>query len=104
MAFAPHTNEDAHLPLLLGCFTEKEYGNLFEYAERPADDRGGWMIEEFPHLVYVGGHGIGDRTRVARVLKTVAHVVTDEDAREDAVVQVWGIKQHRVYDLRGARS
>ena len=97
MAYAPHCNTHVAqqiaagilptpLPLVLGVFTEKEYGHPFEYAERrwPDDE----FHPELPHIIYVGD----GQTRLAKVLKTVAWVLCgDED------LQKWDIKGHRVY-------
>lgn len=93
MAYAPHTNADTHLPRLLGCFCPRDAEHYFEYAARPADDRAGWLGAEFPHLVYVGG----GETRIAKVLKTVAHVVVDEDGNGDGVVEIWPLQHHQRY-------
>lgn len=92
MAYAPHTNADTHLPRILGSFRHRDTDPYFEYAVRPADDRGGWLGDDFPHLVYTG-----NETRIARVLKTVAHVVVDELPDGDGVVEIWPLRQHRVY-------
>ena len=104
MAHAPHTNDNVTQPLILGCFVERDHGHMFEYAERPADDRGGWA-PEYPHLVYVGSdRGPEYANRPARVLKTVAYVVVDEGPSGEPTVQKWDIKQHRLYDVRWARD
>lgn len=103
MAYAPHTNTDfAHgqdVPLLLGSFREAEYGHTFEYAVRPND--GVDFAPDAPHIIYVGG-AVGDRTRYAKVLKTVAWVATDEDAEGQPVWQKWAIKEHHNYDTAWA--
>ena len=97
MGYAPHLNSDVRdliratgesdLPLILGCFHEVEYGKLFEYSERK------WHCEEMnpemPHVIYLSDGS----TRLAKVLKTRVHVLTDEDT-----IEVWKIKQHRKYD------
>lgn len=109
MAFAPHTNQDVRqqiemglvpspLPLLLGQFREADHGHMFEYAERR------WFSDhvapEMPHVVYVGTSGsnsVGVVTRLAKVLKTVAYIVVDEDENGNPVIEKWSIKQHRAY-------
>ena len=96
MGYAPHTNTDVHHqalagiiptpdPMLLGSFVEAEYGHTFEYAERrwPDDD----FHPEMPHIIYTA-----DQTRLAKVLKTVAYVLTGEGE-----IQKWQIKNHRIY-------
>lgn len=95
MAFAPysnnHRNEDQ--PRILGCFVEVEHGNTFEYAENTDTQ---WVNpSEWPHKVFVGP--MGEQTRYARVLKTVAHVIVDEDENGFPVVEKWKIKSRRDY-------
>jgi len=95
MAYAPHTNSpDMTAPRILGRFTGCEYGTTFEYAQRPADDT--TFAPEYPHLVYVGQNTKRD-FRYARVLGTVAHVVIDEGADGEPVIEKWQIKQHSRY-------
>lgn len=102
MAYAPHTNTDVRhnvrLPLILGCFAEKETGNYFEYAVRP--DEGIDFAPDCPHIVYVTNPitGVDHGFRYAKVLKTVAWIAVDEDENGDAVYEKWEIKQHRNYD------
>jgi hypothetical protein len=91
MAFAPYINANrtADQGKVLGCFREKDYGLTFEYAERtdalfPAD-----FHPEFPHVVFVGKLG---EVRLAKVLKTVAAVLENEDW-----IEKWQIKSHREY-------
>ena len=106
MAFSFHTNEDVRrelrdgviptkLPMLLGQFREKEHGHLFEYAERR------WFSDEvqpdFPHIIYVGPTS-GEETRLAKVLKTVAYVLTGEGE-----IEKWEIKNHHKYDTQWVR-
>ena len=101
MSFAPHTNEDVlrqlrngivptEVPLILGQFVEKDFDNTFEFAERrwPSDD----FAPEFPHVIYTT-----DGPRLAKVLKTVAYVVVDEN-EDGPVVAKWQTKQYREYD------
>lgn len=105
MAHAPHTNDDfangADVPLILGGFREAEIGHWFDYAVRPDD--GVDFAPDAPHVIYVGGQ-IGDRTRYARVLKTVAYVVTDEDEAGQPVWQKWQLRDHRNYPTSWAVS
>ena len=96
MAYAAHTNLDhSHnpekFPMIIGCFNEVEYSITFEYSLR---NESHWLSkEEFPHLIYVGSV----ETRYAKVLKTVAYVVIDEDENGEPVTEKWHIKKHRVY-------
>lgn len=100
MAFAPHHNgevtPESDLPRILGSFVEKGRGNLFEYAGA-REGLSPWS--DYPHLVYVSHSSVGGlyRYRHAKVLKTVAYVVVDEDAFGEPVVEKWQIKQHREY-------
>lgn len=108
MAYAPHSN-DAVLhqlrcgitpttdPLVFGSFYEKDTGNGFEYAERRHPDDS--FAPEMPHIIYLN-HGA---TRLAKVLKTVAFVVVDED-ENGPVIEKWQIKQHRHYDTSWVRA
>jgi len=104
MAYAPHTNTDVQnqaacgmtptpAPIIFGCFTEKDYGNVFEYAERRWPDDN--FHPDFPHVIYVGN----GETRLAKVLETVAWVLVDEDKFEK-----WHIKQHRHYHTQSTRK
>lgn len=108
MGYAPHSNGDVKqqlyvlraqgstaptaLPLILGEFTEAEFGKRFEYAERRWFDDD--MQPDFPHIVYVGD----GQARLAKVLKTVAYVLTGEGE-----VQKWTIKMHRQFDTAWVR-
>jgi hypothetical protein len=96
MTYAPHSNTDVHhqllagriptpLGLLLGSFKNKETDAFFEYGERRWHDED--FAAELPHMIYTI-----DGPRLAKVLKTVAHVLTGE-----GVVEVWAIRSHREY-------
>jgi hypothetical protein len=109
MGYAPHTNNDVkqqlralraagstaptELPMILGEITEAEFGHSFEYAERR------WFDDEvqpdFPHIIYVGD----GQARLAKVLKTVAWVLTGEGE-----VQKWSLKKNRQFDTDWVRS
>ena len=105
MAFAPHTNTDVRHalhcgktpPLLLGMFNNHEHGKLFEYAVRP--DEGIDFAPDCPHIVYVTNPitGIDSGFRYAKVLKTVAWVVVDEDANGQPVYEKWKLRGHSQY-------
>lgn len=104
MAYAPYTNDyrTEHQPQIFGQFREAEEKNVFEFTERNTDYewRNGWLSDDFPHLVYVGEAGqssIGSTTRIARVCKTVAYIVVDEDADGNPVVEKWKIKNRKNY-------
>lgn len=102
MAYAPHHNGELFngngvqvRPRLVASFRHAETGAHFETADRTGFPFGEEFAApaEFPHIIYVG---VGE-TRFARVLKTVAYVVTDEDADGTPVVEKWAIKNRRVY-------
>lgn len=92
MAYA--TTQDYDLGLVLGQFIEASHGKPFEYMRR--GNFGGDWAADFPHLVCVNDP-VGWRYRFAKVLKTVAYVVIDEDASGVPIVQKWQIKSHRIY-------
>ncbi|MHB8071882.1 MAG: hypothetical protein ACYDHF_08060 [Candidatus Cryosericum sp.] len=78
-----------------GQFDNAETGKVFEYAdliEMPEIDD---AYPSFPHVVFVG-HG-GEGYRYARVGKTVAYVVIDEDDYGEPVVEKWKIKNLKVW-------
>ena len=81
---------------LLGRFYEKDYGHLFEFSE----NREEWNTD-YPHKVWVTTPWNMDcGWRFAKVLKTVAYVLTnDEDGNE--VVQKWDIKNQKEYPRNG---
>jgi hypothetical protein len=85
MAYQTHTQNP------IGSFVEKEFGQSFEYS---TNDVHPWESYEFPHKVWVA-----DGYRYAHVLKTVAYVVSDEDADGKPVLVRWYIKNHREYSV-----
>jgi hypothetical protein len=112
MAYAPHDNVKVHqqlvagqspteLPLILGFFREDEAGCAFEYAERRHPDDS--FAPDFPHVVYCGPAG-KVTPYLAKVLKTVAYIVTDEAADGSPVVTKWRIWSHRNYDTQWVRA
>jgi hypothetical protein len=86
MSFAPFKTTDK----ILGAFTEKEFDNMFEFSE---DTKHEPIWHDFPVKVWVAA----DQFRWAKVLKTVAHVVIDEDAEGKPVTEKWSIKNYRAY-------
>jgi len=83
--------------VVLGSFVERERGKRFEFLDRGADYVG--ICSDFPHLVCVADV-VGWPYRFARVLQTVAYVVTDEAADGSPIVQRWEIKSRRDYAQR----
>lgn len=95
MAFAPYTNDrrTEGQSAVLGMFTEVTGGRPFEYAANTARH---WVNPgDWPHKVFVGPRG--EEARYARVLKTVAYVIVDENDDGTPVVEKWKIKGHRAY-------
>jgi len=87
MAFAPY----AVSLTLTGQFVERERGKYFEY-DRLSDSA------DHPYRVWVTTpwKGIDSGWRYAKVLKTVVHIVIDED-ENGLVIEKWSIKNHSVY-------
>lgn len=103
MAFAPYANNTrtiGHDPVILGQFREFDTDNTFEFADRhsaPADDFCAYEwapMSEFPHVI----HTIDGR-RYARVLKTVAYIVVDEDEFGRPVTERWNLRGYRAYEV-----
>ena len=71
---------------VVGEFREKEHGHSFNWTKAEENPFG------MPHKVFVGPNG---EYRFAKVLKTVAHIVVDEDWNTNptngAVVEKWQI-------------
>jgi len=99
MSFAPintYFDQDA---TILGAFVEKDFDELFEFTVND-EETSAFNPEEYPHKVYVTSNPLGGMHawRYARVLKTVAYIVTDEDENGDPVVEKWAINRHQLYD------
>lgn len=81
----------------IGCFVEKDTGNYFEYSLN--NDGAEWVNPEaYPHKVWVGGEGVCGMSgyRYARVLKTVAYVIVDED-ENGPVLERWILNSNKEY-------
>ena len=92
MSFAPYYNTTAMTqPALLGVILHADTRVQFEYSKRPDGDRDGWAAE-YPDRIFVR-----DGDRAARVLKTVAYVVIDEDADGEPIVEKWPLASNRAY-------
>ena len=98
MAYAPHhngmVNKYNDLPVVLGCF-ENEYSIFYEFFQVVGFN----PFPEYDNLIYVGPNGC--ETRYAKILKTVAYVVIDENPDGSPVVEKLYIKKHRNYDISG---
>jgi hypothetical protein len=79
----------------IGAFVEKSVGNTFEFSIN--DEQG--EAPEWPHRVWVASGKIANDSgwRYARVMKTVAYIVVDENDYGEAVVEKWDIKKYRTY-------
>ncbi len=88
MALTSNLNHD-----ICGYFIEKEFGHQFEYIANTDGD------PEYPYRIFVGPNA--EETRMAKILKTVAYVVTDECEDEFGrtyfVEEKWQITRHRNY-------
>jgi len=98
MSFAPintYFDQDA---TILGAFVEKDFDELFEFTVND-EETSAFNPEEYPHKVYVTSNPLGGMHawRYARVLKTVAYIITDEDENGDPVVEKWDIKRQQLY-------
>lgn len=87
MGYYTHTQDP------IGCFTEKEVGNYFEYS---MNDDSVVFCEDFPHKIWVGDQ-IGSPYRYGLVKKTVAYICTDEDEFGLPVVEKWHLKKNVEY-------
>ena len=87
MGYYTHTQDP------IGCFTEKEVGNYFEYS---LNDDSMVFCEDFPHKIWVGDQ-IGSPYRYGLVKKTVAYICTDEDEFGLPVVEKWHLKKNVRY-------
>ena len=83
MAWAP-TNIDSEK--ICGQFQEKEYKGYFEYSNDASILTEWDRAHDATHRIFVGKHG--EETRPAKVLKTVAYIMYDENRWEK-----WNIKQ-----------
>ncbi len=80
-----------NLETVVGSFVEKSVGKTHEYTFI-GDDGLLWMGEVYPHRLWTL-----DGFRYARILKTVAYIIVDEDEYGLPVIEKWDIKQHKVY-------
>ena len=98
MAFASNsTYFDTGDGSIIGCFHEKDAGNLFEYSANNT----GMFEENYPHLVWVAGadkirEGMESGWRYAKVKKTVAYIIIDEDDG-GPILERWFLKDHNEY-------
>ncbi len=91
MAYAPESTlfAPAGDGSILGQFIEKDHGRTFEFSTASSTP-----FEGFGELVWLDN----EQSRYARILKTVAYVVVDENADGTPVVEKWAIKRHTLYE------
>jgi hypothetical protein len=84
----------------IGMFVEKEHGNTFEYS---VNDDASEFGANYPHKVWVGSQLIGGDQgyRYAKVMKTVAYVIVDED-EGGPVLERWFLKKHKKVQYLGS--
>ena len=94
MAFAPtHTNFAPHGDgSIRGSFRYADTKVFFEFSAA-TDDEMAFFGTEFDMKVWLAG----DNWRFAKVLKTVTHVVVDEDAAGNPVVERWQTRGHELF-------
>lgn len=101
MGYAPISTHYDNDGSILGCFVEKEFGLTFEFTTNLEVAEGDKFVsaDEFPHKVWINDFekAGGWPFRYARILKTCAYVVVDEDADGNPVIEKWDIKGHRLY-------
>ena len=76
-----------------GCFTHKEFGIFFEFSTATPTEFA-WAGPEYNMKVWLLG---GTDWRLAKVLKTVAYVLVNQDAQDKLVVERWPIKRFELY-------
>ena len=87
MGFYTHTEAP------IGCFTEREAGNYFEYS---LNTDSMVFCEDFPHKIWVGDQ-LGSPYRYGIVKKTVAYVAVDEDEFGLPVLERWELRKNTTY-------
>ncbi len=79
---------------ILGYFTEKNYGNDFEFKDVDCQ----WLKDQgCTHEIAVGGAPHHYHYRGAKLLKTVVYVLVDEN-ENGAVWEKWNIKNRVNFD------
>ena len=86
----------------IGNFIEKDYGNNFEYSlNEDKDDFTLSIVENYPHKVWVAAAPdtvYDSGWRYAKVLKTVAYIIVDED-NDGPILERWFLKSNNKYTL-----
>jgi len=90
---------------ILGGFNEKDYGHFFEFSQNLGEDAIDQLMLGlgYPHKIWVASpsqaEASGYRYRYGKVLKTVAHLVTDEADDGSVIVEKWNIKGRTDYTV-----
>lgn len=75
------------MTMVIGAFKERSKGHDFQF--RKTEDQ--WAIDlGYPYEVCCGDSEI----RYARIHKTVAYIMVDEDEYGDPVIEKWSIKMY----------
>lgn len=77
----------------IGEFQERDYGNWFTY-KKTTDE---WAISHGYEFQIDVNDLTGRPYRFAKILKTVAYVVVDEDENGAPVFEKWHLKRHNVF-------
>lgn len=79
----------------IGEFQEVDYGKYFSYRKvQEGEFPQSWIEQGFDKVITF----VDDNIRLAKVLKTVVYIVTDEDEEGNPVVDKWNIKKHYRYE------
>lgn len=88
MSFAPNSIDQS---VVIGSFQEKTYSRHFEYIKAGFPLSEGDMV--FDMLIFVGPNG--NETRHAKILKTVAYVIVEEN-EDGYIIKKWQIRNHKI--------
>ena len=105
MAYAHSSTYFGQDGTILGCFREKDHGNLFEFSVNDDECEFG---SNYPHKVWVTTprEGLDQGYRYAKVLKTVCYILVDNvdwNNRDGGpTLERWSIKNHTLYPNGGA--
>ena len=89
---------------ILGGFNEKDYGHFFEFSQNLGEDAIDQLMLGlgYPHKIWVASNPQtfeASGYRYGKVLKTVAHIVTDEADDGSPIVEKWNIKGRTDYTV-----
>ena len=89
---------------ILGGFNEKDHGHFFEFSQNLGEDAIDQLMLGlgYPHKIWVASNPRlfeASGYRYGNVLKTVAHLVTDEADDGSVIVEKWNIKGRTDYTV-----